>query len=153
MYNLPTWNVLLLLLTCIARCKLQGNLPHVKKWPFLVDLTHCCPQSFWSTPGRDRDLWLAPISEHVQSNRTVIFSQSHLSDLTMCPLIVDFQCWGGQRSQFLAKTRRIATSEDKNGFDCQCHCTCWMKLHKLHVLVREPCSCHHSCSISCAGVC
>lgn len=35
----------------------------------------------------------------------------------------------------------------------QNNCTCWMKLDKFHVLVREPCSRHHGCSISSAGVC
>ena len=33
----------------------------------------------------DRDLWPLPISEHAQSTRSVFFSQSDLSYLTMSP--------------------------------------------------------------------
>ena len=35
--------------------------------------------------ARNRDLWPLPISEHAQSTRSVVFSQSDLLDFTMSP--------------------------------------------------------------------
>ena len=43
--------------------------------------------------ARNRDLWSLPISEHAQSTRSVVFSQSDLLDFTMSPWIAEFPCW------------------------------------------------------------
>ena len=66
--------------------------------------------------ARNRDLWPLPISEFAQCTRSVFFSQSDLSYLTRVRESLISGFGGGQRSRFLAQTRRIVGSADENGF-------------------------------------
>ena len=64
--------------------------------------------------ARNRDVWPLPISEHAHSTRSVFFSQSDLSYLTMSFRFFGSGFGSGQRSRFLAQTRRIAASGNEN---------------------------------------